>query len=120
MSNEIIENPVNAGSVMSPGRLLKILLSYLKPYTTRAILLIVTLVIEGAFNILLALSLKFIIDFAITPRDASVLTLILAGLVAGFLLTAASQVLRDYLYAWLGARILNDIRKEMFRHLQQL
>lgn len=120
MSNEITENPVNAGSVMSPVRLLRILLSYLKPYTSRAILLVVTLIIEGAFNILLALSLKFIIDFAITPRDASVLTIILVGLGIGFLLTAASQVLRDYLYAWLGARILNDIRKEMFRHLQRL
>jgi ATP-binding cassette subfamily B protein len=120
MSNEIKGNPGSAGSVMSPVRLLRILLSYLKPYTSRAVLLVVTLVIEGAFNILLALSLKFIIDFAITPRDSSVLTLILIGLAVGFLLTAASQVLRDYLYAWLGARILNDIRKEMFRHLQQL
>lgn len=120
MSDEIREQPAVTASVMSPGRLLRILLSYLKPYTPRAVLLIVTLVIEGAFNILLALSLKFIIDFAITPRDSRVLTLILVGLGIGFLLTAASQVLRDYLYAWLGARILNDIRKEMFRHLQQL
>jgi ATP-binding cassette subfamily B protein len=120
MSNETKENPASALSAMSPGRLLRILLTYLKPYTPRAVLLVVTLVVEGAFNILLALSLKFIIDFAITPRDSRVLTLILAGLGAGFLLTAASQVLRDYLYAWLGARILNDIRKEMFRHLQRL
>ncbi|HEY0405324.1 MAG TPA: ABC transporter transmembrane domain-containing protein, partial [Pyrinomonadaceae bacterium] len=49
-----------------------------------------------------------------------VLTLILVGLSAGFLLTATSQVLRDYLYAWLGARILNDIRREMFGHFQRL
>ncbi|HEY0407017.1 MAG TPA: ABC transporter transmembrane domain-containing protein [Pyrinomonadaceae bacterium] len=38
----------------------------------------------------------------------------------GFLLMASAQVLRDYLYAWLGARILNDIRREMFAHFQRL
>ncbi|HKP71373.1 MAG TPA: ATP-binding cassette domain-containing protein, partial [Pyrinomonadaceae bacterium] len=96
------------------------LVGYVKPYAPRAVLLVVTLLLEGAFNILLALSLKFIIDFAITPRDRNVLALILGCLVVGFLLTATSQVVRDYLYAWLGARILNDIRKEMFRHLQRL
>lgn len=120
MADENREPSGGSDSMMSPGRLLRILLSYVKPYTPRAVILVVTLVIEGAFNILLALSLKFIIDFAITPRNASVLVLILGGLGAGFLLTAASQVVRDYLYAWLGARVLNDIRKKMFRHLQRL
>lgn len=105
---------------MRPSRLLRILFSYVKPYTARAGVLVVTLVVEGAFNILLALSLKFIIDFAIVPRNARVLTLILAGLGGGFVLTATSQVIRDFLYAWFGARILNDLRKEMFRHLQRL
>jgi ATP-binding cassette subfamily B protein len=105
---------------MNPFTLLRILFGYVKPYTPRAVVLVVTLLVEGTFNILLALSLKFIIDFAITPQDANALALILGGLVVGFLLTATAQVVRDYLYAWLGARILNDVRKEMFRHLQQL
>jgi ATP-binding cassette subfamily B protein len=120
MSSEITKPNTSADSLMSPGRLLRILWSYLKPYAPRAIGLFVTLLVEGAFNILLALSLKLIIDFAIAPRNSHVLTLVVGGLCAGFVLTAASQVLRDYLYAWLGSRILNDIRSEMFRHLQQL
>lgn len=105
---------------MSPGTLLKILLRYVKPYTSRAVFLVITLIVEGLFITLLALSLKFLIDFAITPRDAHALAIILGGLAIGFLLTAASQVIRDYLYAWLGARVINDIRKRMFHHLQQL
>src|ERR1051325_4865269 len=120
MSNKLTEHSGGAGAMMSPLRLLRILAGYLKPYASRVMLLFVTLLIEGAFNILLALSLKFLIDFAITPRDANVLALILGSLCVGFLLTAVSQVIRDYLYAWLGSRILNDIRKEMFRHFQRL
>lgn len=107
-------------AMMSPTRLLRILLSYVKPYTPRVLILVLTLLLEGSFNILLALSLKFIIDFAITPRKASVLGMILVGLGSGLLLTASSQIIRDYLYAWLGARIVNDVRKDMFRHLQRL
>jgi len=84
------------------------------------LVLTATLVLEGAFNILLALNLKFMIDFALTPRNSRALVFIISCLVAGFLLTATSQIVRDYLYAWLGARILSDIRKKMFGHLQRL
>lgn len=120
MLSESGKTTASPNAMIGPGRLLRILLSYVKPYRPRAVLLVVTLVIEGVFNILLALSLKFIIDFAIGPHNGKLLAIILGCLCGGFLLTATSQVVRDYLYAWFGARILNDLRKEMFRHLQQL
>jgi ATP-binding cassette subfamily B protein len=112
--------PETPAAMMGPGRLLRILFSYVRPYRSRATVLVGTLLIEGAFNILLALSLKLIIDYAIVPRNATALALILVALGGGFVLTGTSQVVRDYLYAWFGARILNDLRKEMFRHLQRL
>ena len=120
MEQETGEKSAGAGAALGAFGLLVILSAYVSPYARRALLLVLTLVLEGAFTILLALSLKFIIDFAIAPRDPRVLALILCGLGAGFLLTAASQVLRDYLYAWMGARVLADLRREMFGHLQRL
>src|ERR1044071_5772502 len=118
--SKTVEHAGGPAPTMSPIKFLKTLLSYVRPYAPRAACLIATLLVEGAFTSLLALSLKLIIDFAIAPHDAKVLSLILGVLVAGFLLTAALQVLRDYLYAWLGARILGDLRQEMFGHLQRL
>jgi ATP-binding cassette subfamily B protein len=120
MSKETTGKRGGPAGALGPVRLLKILSSYVRPYASRAFVLVLTLVLEGAFTILIALSLKFIIDLAVAPRDARVLTFILCGLAFGFLLTAASQVLRDYLYAWMGARILFDLRTEMFGHLQRL
>lgn len=120
MSNQTTEHPGGRAAAVGPAGLLRILLGYVRPYTSRAVLLLVTLLVEGAFNTLLALSLKFLIDYAIGPHDAKVMGLILGGLCLGFLLTAASQVVRDYLYAWLGSHVLNDIRQEMFRHFQRL
>ena len=119
MSNEH-EMSEGGRASMSPGRLLRILSARVKPYTPRVVVLVVTLLVEGVFNVLLALSLKLIIDYALTPRDARALTLILAALGVGYLLTAASQVVRDYLYAWLGAHVIGDLRADMFRHLQTL
>ncbi len=120
MGQETAEKSAGPAAALGAFGLLGILSAYVRPYAPRALLLVLTLVLEGAFTILLALSLKFIIDFAIAPRDSRVLALILCGLGAGFLLTAASQVLRDYLYAWMGARVLADLRREMFGHLQRL
>ncbi len=120
MSSESEKNRRGAATEMSPARLLKILLSHVRPYTPRAAVLVLTLLVEGVFNVLLALSLKLIIDYAVAPRSAAALALILSALGVGFLLTAASQVLRDYLYAWLGSRVIGRIRAEMFRHLQRL
>ena len=120
MEQETAEKSAGPAAALGAFGLLGILSAYIRPYARRALLLVLTLVLEGAFTILLALSLKFIIDFAIAPRDSRVLVLILCGLGVGFLLTAASQVLRDYLYAWMGARVLADLRREMFGHLQRL
>ncbi len=107
-------------SPMNPGRLLRILSARVKPYSPRVVVLVLTLLVEGFFNVLLALSLKLIVDYAVTPRDARALTLILVALGVGYLLTVCSQVVRDYLYAWLGAHVIGDLRADMFRHLQTL
>jgi ATP-binding cassette, subfamily B, bacterial len=119
MSNE--QETSEGGRVsMSPGRLLRILAARVRPYEPRVALLVVTLLVEGVFNVLLALSLKLIIDYAFTPRDARALALILAALGVGYVLTAGAQVVRDYLYAWLGAHVIGDLRADMFHHLQTL
>ena len=52
MSSETTEHETVSGRMMSPGRLLRILFSHVKPYSLRAVVLVVTLVVEGAFNIL--------------------------------------------------------------------
>jgi len=49
-----------------------------------------------------------------------VLEWILAALAVGGVLVAITQLGRDYLYAQLGARVLTDLRHQLYSHLQQL
>ena len=78
------------------------------------------LLIEMAFNSAVPLSFKYLVDYAIMPRDGQVLTLILSGLAASLVLAAAAGLGLDYLYAKFSTAVLNDLRWQMFSHLQRL
>ena len=82
--------------------------------------LVAALLIDVAFDAMLPLSLKFIIDNALLERQLDILVWILAALGAGGVVVAVTQVGRDYLYANLGARVLTDLRQQMYAHLQRL
>jgi ATP-binding cassette subfamily B protein len=78
------------------------------------------LAIDVAFQTLLPLSLKFLIDRAIEPGNRTLLAQALAALTGGVLVAATAMVWRDYLYARLGASTMQSIRQRQFEHLQTL
>ena len=78
------------------------------------------LLIEMAFNSAVPLSFKYLVDYAIMPRDGKILTLILSGLAASLVVAAAAGLGLDYLYAKFSTAVLNDLRWQMFSHLQRL
>ncbi len=106
--------------VMGLGGLVRRLFTYLRPYRGPCVLLLLTMVVTQAYSTAFPLSLKFIIDDAITRRNLKLLLMILAGLAAGAVLVSAASIGRDYLYARLGISVLNDLRVKMFSHLQRL
>ena len=96
------------------------ILAYVWRYPRAALIVFLLIVLDVAFNTVLSLSPQFVIDFAIIPNNRRVLVIIIVGLAVGFVAVAASQIWRDYLYAWLGARVLNDLRTDILEHLQIL
>ena len=95
-------------------------LGYLRPYRGQVTLVFVGLALELAFYVSLPLSFRFLIDRAIIPRDARLLSLVLATLAGVFALAALAGIGKDYLLARVVARVLNDVRLAMFAHLQRL
>ncbi len=89
-------------------------------YRLHASLLAAALLIDVAYDTTLPLCMKFVIDYAIVPRSFQAFVMILMGLGGAFVVASGSAVGRDYLYAWLGAHVLHDLRSKMFRHLQWL
>jgi ATP-binding cassette subfamily B protein len=95
-------------------------LSYLRPYRAAVAVLVVALVVELAFNAAMPLAFRAIIDQAIPDHDGQLLTVVLVIMGVAVVLAGASAIGRDYLYAKLGASVMNDLRLRMFEHLQRL
>lgn len=106
--------------VMSVSQLLKRLLPYLTRYRLDLVTLIITLVVDQLYGVAFPLSLKFLIDRAITPHDQRAFLIIMGILFVGVVLASIAKVVRDGVYARLGAFVVNDIRVDMFGHLQRL
>ncbi|MBM3607747.1 MAG: ABC transporter ATP-binding protein [Alphaproteobacteria bacterium] len=78
------------------------------------------LLFESTYDVAVRYSLKFVIDKAVVEGDLQSLGLILGALAIGAIVFNAVVIGCDYIWAKTGGRILNDIRLDMFNHLQQL
>lgn len=106
--------------MMGIGDFLSVLYQYLKPYRMHTFLLLILLLINTAFLMGWPLSFKFLIDQGITGHNHRVLILTMIALTTGVFIAATAGVARGYLYAFLSANILKDIRQRVFEHLQRL
>jgi len=106
-------------SALTVGATLRNLFVKLAQFRLATTLLAVALLIDVAYETILPLSLKFLVDEAIEPQDWHEFILILTVLVVGYIVAVGSAISRDYLYAWLGGQVLHDFRIKMYGHLQR-
>ena len=100
--------------------LLRRILSYLTPYRLQFALVFLTILVSAALGLLPSVITGRIVDEALTGTD---LSLLLRLLVYAFLALTASQVisvLETYINAWIGQRIIFDMKNQMYRHLQHM
>src|SRR5437773_1211757 len=64
--------------------------------------------------------LRQVLDTAIPQRDTHLLALLVAGMVAISVLTGALGVAQTYLSNAVGQRVMHDLRRAVYRHLQRL
>lgn len=96
------------------------LLRYLRPYWHLALLsLMLTLTVTG-ISLLPPWLLKLLLDEAIPDKNAKLLMNLSLALLAVYLFSAAVSFVRTYLMAWLGQRVLYDMRLGLYQHLQRL
>lgn len=93
---------------------------YIVPYRWLAILLIARGLFEAAFESSIRISLKFIIDAAIIPKNYHLLVLILLLLGGAAILFVFIGLLGDYWTARFNISVINNIRTAMFYRLQNL
>ncbi len=105
-----------------PRRLGKLrhLLALLRPYRGRVVLMLIALLIATAAALVPPYLAGLAIDEGIEDGDVNALTMILIAFLAAALLNWGATYVQTYLINWVGQRALQDLRIQLFEHLQQL
>jgi len=92
----------------------------LAPYRGTAALIGMLLGVDVVFSAAWPLSFKYFIDRITQAGDRRFLTVGVAALFGAAVVASLAAVMRDYGYALLGSRVLRDVRRSVFEHLQKM
>ena len=93
---------------------------FLKNYKKMLVFVSIGVVIETLFNVIMPLSLKFLIDDALGEEDFQALYTILGVLAVAGIVTSIVAVWYERWDARLAASIIADVRARLFGHVQDL
>ncbi len=102
------------------GRKLRGLVELLSPYRWRVLVMFSALVIATAAALAPAPLAALAIDQGIKRDDVAALDWVVAAFLASAVLYAVCSCIQTYLVGWVGQRALQDLRVQLFQHLQRL
>lgn len=102
------------------ARLMRRLLRYVRPYRIRLVQGVLLLVTGAALELVGPWLMKVALDRAIPAGDVNLLALLAGAYLASLLLAVVVQYVQALLTTWLGQRIMYDLRREVFGHLQRM
>jgi ATP-binding cassette, subfamily B, bacterial len=116
----LLPRPAEGSSGRDRLRRLRGVAELLRPYRSRTVLALVSLVLATAASLAPPYLAKLAIDDGITPGDLNALNLIVAAFVASALVYWGATYLQTYLVGWVGQRVLQDLRLRLFSHIQKM
>jgi ABC-type multidrug transport system fused ATPase/permease subunit len=102
------------------GRKLRGLLALLRPYRLRIVLMFGALVLATAASLAPAPLVKKAIDDGILAGDTRTLNLVVAAFLGAALVLWGASYVQASLTGWVGQRALQDLRLQIFTHLQEM
>ncbi len=102
------------------ARKLRGLAALIAPYKWRFLAMLVSLIVATATALAPAPLAKVAIDDGINKHSTGTLDLIVVAFLASAILYAVSYYWQTYLVGWVGQRALQDLRMQLFSHLQTL
>ncbi len=96
------------------------LFSLLKPYWRIGLVALISSLIAVALGLLPPYLMKILIDEALTKGNIDLLVQLSLYLIAIYLTSTLLGIIRGYSLTLLGEKIVYDLRKRLYRHVQQL
>lgn len=105
---------------MSKSKAFIRMLEFVRPYWHIAIFTFILMLILSAFETIQPLFAKLFLDRVIPQRDVRLLIVIATAILIINALTALLSAIRGYIMAWLGEKIVVDIRRKLYEHIHSL
>src|SRR5204862_352857 len=99
-------------------RKLRWLFGLLRPYRARVVVMLIALLAATAAGLAPPYLAGKAIDSGIRPGDVNALYLIVVAYVVSALVLWAATYAQTYLVGWVGQRALQDLREQIYSHLQ--
>jgi ATP-binding cassette subfamily B protein len=91
-----------------------------KPYRARLSSVLALIGLSAGLSMVSPFLLRAVLDDAIPERDTTLLTWLVAGMIAISVATGALGVAQTWLSNLVGQRVMHDLRAAVYRHLQRL
>jgi ATP-binding cassette, subfamily B, bacterial len=91
-----------------------------RPYRARLSSVLALIGLSAGLSMISPFLLREVLDEAIPERDTTLLTWLVAGMVAISIATGALGVAQTWLSNLVGQRVMHDLRAAVYRHLQRL
>lgn len=96
------------------------LLRYVKPYRKRLILALVALSFGTLVGLTMPLIIRSVVDVVFIERNLPLLNRFVALLTLIFFVQAIFSFINRYYMAYVGERVVADLRQQLYRHLMKL
>jgi subfamily B ATP-binding cassette protein MsbA len=96
------------------------LLSYVKPYTLRIVIALLCTILAAGTNLYIPKIIGEIIDNVLATKDLLALNNIALGIIVLMVLQGIFLYGQTYFMAYVGQKVIIDIRRAIYQHLQRL
>jgi len=96
------------------------LLGYMRPYWKRLLISAICLTVASLLSLVLPWVLRDLIDSAFVVQNFTLLNRIVGSLIVVFVVQMIFGYANGYLLAWVGERVVADLRSHLYSHLLQL
>ena len=102
------------------SRVFKRMLEFVKPYWHVAVASFVLMLLITALDTVQPLFAKLFLDRIIPNRDLKLLMIIVTVILLINIMNAVLSGVRGYIMAWLGERLVVDVRQRLYTHIHEL
>jgi ATP-binding cassette subfamily B protein len=96
------------------------ILTLFKPYRKRLVIVLAMIVFSAGLSMVSPFLLKAVLDKGLGHHEGTLLTELVAAMIAIAIVTAAFNVWQTYISNQIGQRVMHDLRAAVYQHLQRM